>query len=133
MLHTVVSPFLRRALVADGAISGTTGLLMVLGAGLLEGLLGLPAALLRYAGFSLIPFAAFLFYLAKRDGLSPTSVWFVIVLNTAWVVASVLLLASSSIDPTALGYAFIIVQAVAVAVFVELQYVGLRRPTARVA
>jgi hypothetical protein len=37
------------------------------------------------------------------------------------------------IDPTAPGDAFIVVQAVAVAVFVELQYVGLRRPATRVA
>jgi hypothetical protein len=131
MSHSAASVFLRRALIADGAISGATAALMVLAAGPLDGLLGLPAALLRYAGIALIPFVAYLFYLSRRDSLSPASAWLVIGLNAAWVVASVLLLASGSIDPTALGYAFVIVQAVAVAAFVELQYVGLRRLAAR--
>jgi hypothetical protein len=128
-----VSSFLRRVLTADGAISGATGLLMILGADFLGRTLGLPTALLQYAGISLIPFAAFVLYMSRRESLPPGSVWFVIALNTAWVAASVLLLVSGLIDPTALGYAFIVVQAVAVAVFVELQYVGLRRPATRVA
>jgi len=34
--------FLRRALIADAAISGTTGLLMLLGAGVLQEMLGMP-------------------------------------------------------------------------------------------
>jgi hypothetical protein len=133
MSYANTSPFLRRALIADGAISGATGVLMVLAAGFLDGLLGVPGALLRYAGLSLIPFAAFLLYLARRPSLASATVWLVIALNVAWVVGSGFLLVSGLIDPTALGYAFIIVQAVAVAVFVELQYVGLRRPVARVA
>jgi hypothetical protein len=133
MSYTGVSSFLRRVLIADGAISGATGLLMLLGADFLGGLLGLPTALLRYAGLSLIPFAAFVLYMSRQETLSTASVWFVIALNTAWVAASVLLLVSGLIDPTALGYAFIVVQAIAVAVFVELQYVGLRRPATRVA
>jgi hypothetical protein len=71
--------------------------------------------------------------MSRRESLSLGSVWFVIALNTAWVAASVLLLVSGLIDPTALGSAFIVVQAIVVAVFVELQYVGLRRPATRVA
>ena len=47
--------FLRRALVLDALASGATGLLMIAGAGLVEGLLGLPAALLRGAGLVLCP------------------------------------------------------------------------------
>jgi hypothetical protein len=133
MSYTGVSSFLRRALIADGAISGATGLLMLLGASFLGGLLGLPTVLLRYAGLSLIPFAAFVLYMARSQSLSSGSVWFVIALNAMWVAASVLLLVSGLIDPTPLGYAFIVVQAVAVAVFVELQYVGLRRPAPQVA
>ena len=47
--------FLRTVLLADAIASGATGLLMIAGAGLLEGLLGLPVALLREAGLVLIP------------------------------------------------------------------------------
>ena len=125
--------FVRRALVADAAISGSFGVLLLLAAGLLEGLLGVPATLLRYAGLVLIPFAGLLVYLAKRDTPSPASIWMVIALNTAWIIASGALLLSGLVGPSALGYAFIIAQAVAVAVFVELQYVGVRRLTAAVA
>jgi hypothetical protein len=119
--------FLRRVLVVDGTVSGATGLLMILGAGFLGDRLGLPAALLRSAGLSLIPFVALLFYLSTRDQLSRGIVWAVIAANAAWVAASVLLLLSGRIEPTLLGYVFVLGQAVAVAGFAEAQYVGLRR------
>jgi hypothetical protein len=119
--------FLRRVLVVDGTISGLTGLLMILGASVLESALGVPAALLRYAGLSLVPFVAFVFYLARRESLSRASVWAVIAANAAWVAASVLLLVSGRIEPSLLGYAFILGQAIAVAGFAEAQYVGLRK------
>jgi hypothetical protein len=121
------SSFLRRTLVADAAISGSTGLLMSVGAEALQGVLGVPAALLRYAGLSLLPFAALLVYLSRSDRLSRTAVWAIIGLNAAWVAGSVVLLVSGKISPSALGAAFIVVQAVAVALFAEMQYVGLRK------
>jgi hypothetical protein len=114
-------------LVADATISGMTGLLMVVDAGALEGMLGVPAALLRYAGLSLLPFAALVFGLSRRDSLPRPCVWAVIALNAAWVAASVWLPLSGWISPNALGYAFILGQAFAVAVFAEMQYVGLRK------
>lgn len=54
----------------------------------------------------------------------------VIALNAAWVGASVLLLLLPAWSPTGLGYAFILVQAGAVAVLAEMQYVGLRGSSA---
>jgi hypothetical protein len=45
----------RRALIADAAASGATGLLLLAGAGLLDRLLGLPTAFLRGAGLLLVP------------------------------------------------------------------------------
>ena len=51
------------------------GLLLMLGGGLIEQFLGLPAGPARYAGLSLLPFAAFLVYLAMRENLSPPVVW----------------------------------------------------------
>jgi hypothetical protein len=124
------SPFLRRSLILDAAVSGATGALMLVGAGLLEGLLGLPAALTRGAGLVLVPYVAFVGYLATRDTVAPAAVWTVIVANALWAAASFALLLSGWIAPTALGYAFVIAQAVVVAAFGELQYVGLRRPAA---
>jgi hypothetical protein len=119
--------FLRRALILDALASGATALLMIAGAGLVEGLLGLPAALLRGAGLVLVPYVAFVVYTGTRDAISRSAVWLIIVANVAWAAASALLLVSGWVAPTALGYAFVIGQAVVVALLGELQYLGLRR------
>ena len=55
---------LRRALFLDAAASGGMGLLLLVAAGPLAGLLGLPLSLLRSVGVFLVPFAAMLFGLA---------------------------------------------------------------------
>ena len=52
----------------------------------LEQSLGLPAELLRYAGFSLLPFAAFLLFLAARQQSSRHAVWAAILLNVLWTI-----------------------------------------------
>ncbi|HXG65781.1 MAG TPA: hypothetical protein VNO70_11790 [Blastocatellia bacterium] len=124
------SIFLRRVLFADAATCAATGLLLTFGSGVLEQFSGLPAGLLRYAGISLLPFAAFLVYLATRETLSQPAVWAVIVLNALWTADSFLLLLTGWVAPTELGYTFVIAQALGVAVFAGLEYVGLRRSEA---
>ena len=119
------SLFLRRALLADAVVSGAAGLLMLLGADLLAGLLGLPVALLRSAGAALIPFVAFVAYVGTRDRPATAAVWIVIACNALWAAVSFLLLIW--LAPTVLGYVFVVAQATAVAVFGELQLIGLRR------
>jgi hypothetical protein len=119
--------FLRRVLIADAAASGATGALMLVGAGLLEPLLGLPPMLLRPASLILLPFAALVAYVATRPLLSRGAVWAIIIANLLWVADSAALLLGNWVAPTALGYAFVISQAVVVAALAELEYVGLRR------
>ena len=121
------STFLRRVLLADAATCIATGLLMLVGPGVLEQFTGLPAGLLRYAGISLLPFAAFLVYLATRENLLQPMVWTAIVLNLLWTVDSFLLLMTGWVAPTELGYAFVIAQALGVAALAGLEYVGLRK------
>lgn len=120
------SHLLHRSMIADAAITGVTGLALIAGAGMLNSLLGVPEALMRNAGLILIPFAVMVFYWSSPARLSRPRVWAVIGLNLAWVVASVLLLTAGWIELTALGVAFVLFQAVVVAVFAELQYAGLR-------
>jgi hypothetical protein len=122
-----MSSFLRRVLVVDGVVSAVTGLLLVLDAGPLQDLLRMPAPLLRYSGLSLFPFAALVLFLASRAGVPRAGVRAVIAMNAAWVVASVVLLLSDAVAPNALGAVFVVVQALAVAVLAELEYVGLRK------
>ena len=121
------STFLRRTLWLDAAVSGTTGIVMALGAGVLEPWLAIPGALFRVAGVSLLPFAALLVALAMRPTVPKSAIAAVIVANGLWVVASIALLVSGQVAPTLLGYVFVVVQAVAVLGFAELQWVGLRR------
>lgn len=123
------SLFLRRALLADAAASGASAVLMIVGAGIIDKLLGLPSALLLEAGLVLVPYVAFVAWLGTRERLAPSAVWAVIVANVLWAIASVLLLLSGLIAPTVLGYVFVIAQALVVALFAELQYVGLNRPS----
>ena len=57
----------------------------------------------------------------------------VIVGNAAWTLASIALLISGAVAPNGLGLSFVVMQAVVVGVFAELQYVGLKRSGAALA
>lgn len=127
------NPFLRNVLVLDAAASGTTALLLVAGAGVLEDLLGLPVALLREAGLILMPYVALVAWVGTREPIARSAVWAIIAANALWALASIGLLMSGLVAPTALGYTFVIAQAAVVALLGELQYAGLKRPAATVA
>lgn len=124
------SVFLRSVLLTDALVSGATGLLMAAAAGALEPMLQVPATLLRVAGLALLPYAAFVAIVARRDVLSRGAVWTIVAGNALWAVDCLALLASGWIEPGGLGVAFILVQALVVAAFAELQVIGLRRMTA---
>ncbi len=125
--------FLRRVLRTDAVVSGATGLLMLGGATFLTRFLALPEPLLRSAGLVLLPYAAFVAYIATRERLARPAVWAVIIANALWTTDSIMLLLSGWVVPNALGYAFVIAQALVVAVFAELQYIGIRRAMSIVA
>ncbi|WP_432284490.1 hypothetical protein SLT36_22350 [Aminobacter sp. BA135] len=132
-MSITVTPFLRNVLHADALISGAAGLLMMLGAPLLSPLLELPAQLLFWAGLVLVPFVATLVVIARRATVSKLVMIDIIAINVLWVVASFGLLVSGVVAPNALGIAFVVAQALAVAVFAELQFIGIRRATSVVA
>ena len=122
-----VSTFLRRVLALDAVTSGAMGALLVLAQTPLSSLLGLSSSLLFWAGLSLLPFAAFVGWLATRELPPRAGVWAVVLVNALWVIDSFVLLATGWPDLTLLGKLFVVFQAVAVAVFAELQFFGLRR------
>src|ERR1041385_3180755 len=107
--------FLRYALLADAIASGATGALLIAGAGLLDGLLGLPVALMREAGLILVPYVAFVAWVGTREAIARGAVWAIIAANALWAGASVCLLVSGLVAPTTLGTAFVIAQAAVVA------------------
>ena len=121
------SPLLRLTLKVDAIAGGAMGLLMALAAQPLGELLGLPFVLLLVAGIVLLPLALVLYWMSSQTLLSRTGVWAVIALNALWVVESVALLVTGYVQPTALGYAFVIGQALVVLLLAELEFFGLRR------
>jgi len=121
------SPLLRLTLKVDAIASGALGLLMALAAQPLGELFGLPFVLLLVAGIGLLPLALALYWMSNQTVLSRTGVWAVITLNALWVVESVALLVTGYVQPTALGYAFVIGQALVVLLLAELEFFGLRR------
>lgn len=129
-MSITVTPFLRNVLFADALVSGAAGILMMLGAPLLSPLLGLPGGLLFWAGLVLVPFVAMLVVLARRATVSRLLMIGIIAINALWVVGSFALLLSGAVQPTMLGTAFVTAQALAVAVFAELQFIGIRRAAA---
>ena len=123
------SSLLRRILIVDAVTSGASGIAMFAFADLFASLLQLPVELVREAGLILLPFAAFVGFVASRREPARVAVWTIIALNAVWVVDSILLLFTGWVAPNALGYVFVIAQAAMVLVFADLEYRGLKRST----
>jgi hypothetical protein len=119
--------FLRTVLAADAIACGVMGALLLIGAQSLATLFGLPVPLLVGVGIVLLPLAAWVGWLSTQAQPSRRAVWLLIAGNGVWVVDSFLLLVLDWVQPTALGTMFVIVQAVATAVFAELEYIALKR------
>ena len=131
MIHP--SLFLRRAIQFDAIFSGASALLLTFGAGALAPLLSLPEALLLETGLFLIAYAALVGWLGTRQSMPKALVVIVISGNVAWTLASIALLFSGAVTPNLLGEVFEAAQAIAVGVFAELQYIGLRKSRGAVA
>ena len=127
MSNQTRNTFLRNAMMIDATASAAMGLMMAAAAVPLSGLLGLPEMLLRVCGLALLPYAAVLAFAGTRPVINPMVVRLVIAGNLLWTVASGVLLVSGWVSPSALGYAFVLLQALAVLGFAEFQIIGLRR------
>lgn len=123
------SRFLRNALALDAAACAGLGLLLAGAAGVLSDPLGFPTGFLRGAGLVLLPCAAMLAWFASRETLPRWAVHLVVAVNLLWIADSVLILLMGWFAPSSLGIAFVLGQALAVAVVTELEILGLRRST----
>ena len=122
------APLLRRAMQADAAVSGASGLLLTLLPGLLSALIGFaePAYLLA-VGIGLIGYAGWLLYGARRPEVNVWAGRLVIFLNLLWVAASAVLLLTEPGLFYGLGQWLVGLVALVVADFALVQYIGLRR------
>ncbi|AEG93901.1 hypothetical protein [Ramlibacter tataouinensis] len=119
--------FLRHVLWADAASCLATGAAQLLLAPRLAAWLQLPVPLLVGTGAFLVAYAGLVAWLALREPLPRPAVAALVIGNLGWAVACVALLASGAVAPNALGVAWVLAQALCVAVLAELQWTGLRR------
>lgn len=119
--------FLRRVLWLDAATGAATGALQLLLTGLLASLLGLPETLLVVSGWAILGYVAGISFIATRQFVPTSLVWVLIGANLLWVAGCLALLLGDLVTPTLAGQVFIAVQAVAVGLLAEMQWVGLRK------
>ncbi|RJL33181.1 hypothetical protein [Bailinhaonella thermotolerans] len=120
--------FLRRVLLLDAILTGASALMWVGLTGFLHDLTGLPEGLLRGAGLVLLPYVAFLAYIATRPEVPRKGAWAAVIINALWTVDSVIVLVAGwAGDLNALGVGYVLFIAAVVLGFAELQYIGLRK------
>ncbi len=117
---------LRAALGLDAVVTGVNGVAYLVAAEPLSDLLGLAPGLLRGAGAFLVAFAAVVAVLARRRAPARAAVLAVVAVNALWAVDSVAAAAAGWGSPTAVGTAWIVLQAATVGAFAALQLVALR-------
>ena len=115
------APLLALALRLDAVVTGANGAAYLVLAGPLGDLLGLSPSLLRGAGAFLVAFAAAV-WLAR-----PAAVPAIVAANVAWAAASITAAVAGWGSPTTAGTVWIVLQAIVVAGFAELQLTALRR------
>ncbi len=86
-----------------------------------------PATTVAGAGLVLLPCAALLAWFASRETLARWAVHLVVGVNLLWIGDSVAILLMGWFAPSALGIAFVLAQALAVAIVTELEIIGLKR------
>lgn len=124
--HTV-SPLLRFALRLDAVASFATGLALSIFFTRLAELFALPATLLLGAGVFCIGYALVVATMSRKARLPRWAVWAVILGNFAWAAECAMLAFGEIGTPSYTGRAFLVLQALAVFAFAELQWFGLRR------
>ena len=124
---TAPRSLLRVALKLDAVVTAVNGAAYLVAAGPLGDLLGLSPALLRGAGAFLLAFAALVWLVATRDAIPRGAVVAIVVANLVWALDSVVAAAAGWGSPSTEGTVWIVLQAITVAAFADLQILGLRR------
>jgi hypothetical protein len=119
--------FLRFALRLDAAASAALGLLGLAATAPLTGLLGTTTGALLGTGAFLVGYALLLLLIAARQPIPRSAAWAVVLGNVLWVLSSIGAVVAGRDSLTALGVTVVLAQAAAVAVFADLQWLGLRR------
>lgn len=121
--------FLRRALMADGIVSGLSGLPLVAAPSLIASWIGLRSAVVvAMVGVSLVIYGLALVRHARRETLRRAEAALTIALNVAWLVGTVVVVVAGWLNREG-NWALILVGDV-VLVFAALEAIGLRKMSA---
>ncbi len=115
----VPNKMLKTVLMLDAATCLAFGLLLCIGNAFLA---GLPADLLLYTGIILFPCAVLMSATGWQARPNGFLVRLIVVGNLGWVLASLAVLIAPVGVPTAIGYGFVIVQALGVMGIAALEY-----------
>jgi hypothetical protein len=118
---------LRTALRLDALVTGANAVAYLALAGPLGDLFGVPASALRAIGAFLAVFAVAVWMTARPAVISRTAAGTIAVANLAWAAGSVVALVLDAWSPETVGAVWIALQAAVVALFADLQLLGLRR------
>jgi hypothetical protein len=110
----------------DALVTGAFGLGLVAFGAVLDGPLGISAALMIPVGAALAAYAAVLWLGIARRPTRP-AVLAVVGLNLLWAVGSVVAVAAGWLSASTLGNVLVLGQAAAVAVLADAQWLALRR------
>ncbi|WP_406283146.1 hypothetical protein [Embleya sp. NBC_00896] len=118
---------LRMVLRLDAIATAAVGVAALAGCALLDSALGLPTAFLAGVGAFLTLYALVVWRIGTPGQPNRNAVRTVIALNLVWMADSVAMALAGWFDPTGLGTALIVLQAIAVLGFADLQLFGLRK------
>ncbi|NUP42424.1 MAG: hypothetical protein HOY76_36675 [Streptomyces sp.] len=127
MTRSTTPDLLRATLRVDSWFTGAFSVVMLAGAKWFDGLLGLPVSWSVAFGIAMLGGAAVLALIAGYERIPARLAAAVLVVNTLSCVGLVVLACTDVVELTGLGRVFMVVGAVAVAVFGEFEFVGLRR------
>jgi hypothetical protein len=118
---------LRLALRLDAVATGVFGVAVLAGCALVDSTLGLSTAFLAGTGAFVVLYALAVWRVAAAQAPNRTGVRVVIALNLLWTAASLVTAFAGWLDPTGMGTALIVLQAVVVLGFVDLQVFAVRK------
>lgn len=122
------SKLLRNALRGNAIFCALSGLVVLLAAQALAPFTGIDnPAVFVVLGIILLPYAAFLFWVSAQETINRTFGRTAVILDVAWVIGSIIILAGNFLPLTVAGKWTIALLADAVAIFAIVQAIGLRR------
>ena len=122
---------LKNILLLNAVSSGITGIGLLVFSSTVAVLFGVPSVFpVSSVGIFLIVFAAFVFIEGRRTVPHANRVKIIVVLDTLWVAASLLIVVLQLFELTIMGYLAIAAVAVWVAAMAYLQHIGIKQTSA---